>query len=117
MSSITSFEVNPEYEMMDFLPLKAALLENVAIGNERPSDMLHTSKDYAKCLGLSKERKGMYNGRIVRIDISAVSQDLYIDLSSLASYKVFFCLRVSVDVSIFVGTSGVTRRRSYVVSS
>ena len=98
---------------MEHVALKARLLENVAIGNHRPSDMLHTSKDFVKCKYLSKERSGMYNGRIVKIDISATSQDEYIDLSSRASYKAFIWLRVSLDVSVFVGTSGVKQRRSY----
>ena len=98
---------------MPRVALKARLLENVAIGNLRPSDMLHTSKDSGKCKYLSQERSGMYNGRVVRIDISATGQDEYIDISSLASYKAFICLRVSLDVSVFVGTSGVTQRRSY----
>ena len=101
------------YETMEHHQLRACLLENVATGNHRPSDMLHTSKDFAKCLNLLKERSGMYSGRIVQIDLTATSLDDYIDLSSLASYKVFFCLRVSVDVSSFVGTPGVTQRRSF----
>ena len=98
---------------MEHEKLRICLLENVATGNHKVSDMLHTSKDFAKCLNLSKERQSMYSGRIVRIDLTAQSLDDYIDLSSLASYKVFFCLRVSVDVSSFVGTPGVTQRRSF----
>jgi len=77
---------------MEYKQLQPCLLENVAVGNHKVSDMLHTSKDFAKCLNLSKERKNMYNGRIVKIDLTAQSLDDYIDLSSLASYKVFcFC--------------------------
>ena len=85
----------------------------MATGNLKPSNMLHTSKDFAKCKYLSQERKNMYNGRIVTIDLSATCQDFSIDLSSLASYKAFICLRVSMGVLACVGTSVVTLRRIY----
>ena len=94
--------------------LRAALLKNVSSGNQWTSDMLHTSKDFGKCLHLLKERGGLYSGRMVKIDLSASSQDDYIDLSILASYKVLFCWRrVFVDVLVFVGKSGVMHCRLY----
>ena len=78
---------------MEYDELAAKLLEKVATGNHQVSDMLHTSKDFGKCKHLSKTRGNMYNGRIVKIDLSATSQDHFLDLSSLASYKAFICLR------------------------
>ena len=83
---------------MEHGQLKICLLENVATGNCKVSDMLHTSKDIGKCLNLSKERKGLYSGSILRIDLTAESLDKYIDLSSLASYKVLFCILLFAGV-------------------
>ena len=76
---------------MGWEDLQQALLRNVSSGNTWPSDMLHTSKDLGKVWSLMHEdgRKNLYSGKVVRIDLSAVSQDLYIDLSILASYKMF----------------------------
>ena len=106
--------MNPAYEGMEYAELSAALLKNVSSGNAFPSDMLHTSKDFGKCKSLLDERKSLYNGRMVKIDLSASSQDDYIDLSILASYKVLFCWRrVFVDVLVFVGKSGVMHCRLY----
>ena len=80
---------------MGWEDLQQALLRNVSSGNTWPSDMLHTSKDIAKVWSLMHEpgRSNLYSGKVVRIDLSAVSQDLYIDLSILASYQVLICLR------------------------
>jgi hypothetical protein len=87
--------VNPKYAEMDWEDLQQALLRCVSSGNKWPSDMLHTSKDIAKVWSLMHEpgRSNLYSGKVVRIDLSAVSQDLYIDLSILASYQVLICLR------------------------
>ena len=102
------------YAEMEKEDLMQALLKNVSCGNQWMSDMLHTSKDFGKCLHLLKERGGMYSGKMVKIDLSASSQDEYIDLSILASYKVLFCWRrVFVDVLVFVGKSGVMHCRLY----
>ena len=86
--------MNPKYAEMEFEDLKIALMSNVSSGNKWPSDMLHTSKDIAKVWSLMHEpgRSNLYSGKVVRIDLSAVSQDLYIDLSILASYQVLICL-------------------------
>ena len=75
--------------------LRHALMRCVSSGNNWPSDMLHTSKDFGKVLSLLQEagRKNLYTGKVVRIDLSAESQDMYIDLSIRASYQVFLYLR------------------------
>ena len=99
---------------MEKRELQTALLRCVSAGNLFDSDMLHTSKDFAKCRNLMLERKPLYCQRMVRIDLSALSQDLYIDLSILASYKVLISLRrVFVGVLGFVGKSGMMYRRVY----
>ena len=71
---------------MDPELLKIRLGRNCYIvKNDYVSDMLHTSKDFAKCKALMKERSNLYNGAIVQIDLSATSLDLILDLSNLAS--------------------------------
>ena len=78
--------------------LRYHLMHNVSSGNQWPSDMLHTSKDVAKVWSLMNDagRKHLYSGKVVRIDLSAVSQDLYLDLSLLASYQVLIFFEVGV---------------------
>lgn len=69
---------------MDFIRLRDAITAAVGTGNTNPSPFLHCSKNIYKVISLASERKHLYSGEIVEIDVSAVSLDHCIDLGAPA---------------------------------
>lgn len=67
---------------MEFQRLRDAITAVVGTGNTNSSPFLHCSKNIYKVLSLAQERKHLYSGEIVEIDVSAASLDCVIDLGT-----------------------------------
>ena len=72
--------------------LRVLLVQGVAEGNlrHRLSQFLHATTSWQTALNIASERASLYSGIIVRFDVSSISAECIIDLSTRAGQSYWF---------------------------